>query len=194
MRRVTSRSEQLFQSVRVRLRFASTQIIRFSSGSLFAILKNTVRLRFNKNTVKPIYKIPIRVWFDSLVALPLSIGRNTRNPNFDITLVLDGQTLNSTTSARYLEVIIDDHLPFKSHINRSYIDQSSRKQNFTVCRSYSEISYYLPYNTLIILYYTLIQSHLLYALPVWASTSKTYLLKLKKTSKRSLKNHLEMSN
>ena len=55
---VTSRSEPLFQSVRVRLRFASTQIIPFSSGSLFAILKNMVqvRLRFDKISVKPIYK------------------------------------------------------------------------------------------------------------------------------------------
>ena len=56
MTRVTSRSEPLFQSVRVRLRFASTHIIRFSSGSLFAILKNTVwvRLRFDKNSVQPV--------------------------------------------------------------------------------------------------------------------------------------------
>ena len=64
--RVTSRSEPLFQSVR--LRFTSTQIIRFSSGSLFAILKNTVQvwLRFDKISVKPIYKTPVRVRFDSL--------------------------------------------------------------------------------------------------------------------------------
>ena len=69
MTRVTSRSEPLFLSVRVRLRFASTQIIRFSSGSLLAILKNTVgvRLRFDKNSVKPVYKSPVRVLFDSLV-------------------------------------------------------------------------------------------------------------------------------
>ena len=70
MTRVTSRSEPLFQSVRVRLRFASTEIIRFSSGSLFAILKNTVRarLRFDKNSVKPVYKTAVRVRFDSLVS------------------------------------------------------------------------------------------------------------------------------
>ena len=42
---VTSRREPLFQSVRVRLRFASTQIIRLSSGSLFAILKNAVQVK-----------------------------------------------------------------------------------------------------------------------------------------------------
>ena len=69
MTRVTSQSKPLFQSVRVRLRFANTHIIRFSSGSLFAILKNTVRvrLRFDKNSVKPVYKTPIRVRCDSLL-------------------------------------------------------------------------------------------------------------------------------
>ena len=69
MTRVTSRSEPLFQSVRVRLRFASTQIIRFSSGSLFAILKTTVRvrLRFDKNSVKPVYKTPARGRFNFLL-------------------------------------------------------------------------------------------------------------------------------
>ena len=70
MTRETSRSEPLFQSVRVQvvLRFACTQIIRFSSDSLFAILKNTVRLRFDKNSVKPVYKIPVRVQFGSLAS------------------------------------------------------------------------------------------------------------------------------
>ena len=72
MTRVTSRSERLLQSVRVRLRFASTHIIRFSSCSLCTILKNTVRvrLRFDQNSVKPVCKTPVR--FDSLVT-PLNI-------------------------------------------------------------------------------------------------------------------------
>ena len=64
MTRVTSRSEPLFQSVRVRLRFASTYIIRFA----LCDLKNSVRLRFDKNSVKSVYKTPVRVRFDSLIA------------------------------------------------------------------------------------------------------------------------------
>ena len=60
-------SEPLFQSVWVRLKFASTHIIRFSSSSLFATLKkkNTVQLwlRFDKNGVKPVYKTPVRFDF-----------------------------------------------------------------------------------------------------------------------------------
>ena len=65
--RVTARSEPHFQSVR--LRFASALIIRFSSGSLFAILKNAfqVRRRFDKIRVKPVHKTPVRLRFDSLV-------------------------------------------------------------------------------------------------------------------------------
>ena len=116
------------------------------------------------------------------VALPLSIGRNTRNLNSDITLVLDGQTLNPTTSARYLGIIIDDHLSFKSHINHL-----ENKISRSVGGVIAKLSYYLPHNTLITLYYTLIQSHLLYALPVWASTYKTYLLKLKKLQNKALR-------
>ena len=118
------------------------------------------------------------------VALPLSIDRNTRNPNPDITLVLEGQTSNLTTSARYLGIIIDDHLSFKSHIN--HLENKISRSVGVIAK----LSYYLPYNTSITLYYTLIiQSHLLYALPlpVWASTYKTYLLKLKKLQNKSLR-------
>ena len=77
------------------------------------------------------------------VALPLSIGRNTRNPNSDITLVLDGQTLNPTASARYLGIIIDDHLLFKSHINHLE-NKISRSVRVT-----AKLSYNLPHNTFI---------------------------------------------
>ena len=115
------------------------------------------------------------------VALPLSIGHSTRNPNSNITLVLDGQTLNPTTSARYLGIIIDDHLSFKSQINHLK-NKISRSVGVT-----AKLSYYLPHNTLITLYYTLIQSHLLYALPEWAYTYKTYLLKLKKLQNKALR-------
>ena len=69
MTRVTLRSEPLFSvglgSVKV-LKYSNYSV---SSGSLFAILKNTVwfRLRFDKNSLKPVHKIPVRVRFDSLV-------------------------------------------------------------------------------------------------------------------------------
>ena len=75
MRRVTSRSEPLFSigsgSVKI---FSNTQVFRFSSGSLFAILKIQVRfrLRFDKNSLKPVYKTPVRVRFDSLTKIAVT--------------------------------------------------------------------------------------------------------------------------
>ena len=71
-------ANRFFQSLRVRLRFSSTQIIRFSFGSLFAILKNTVRfrLRFDKNSLKPVYKTPVWVRFDSLVLSSINTTHN----------------------------------------------------------------------------------------------------------------------
>ena len=76
------------------------------------------------------------------VALPLTIDSNSRNPNRDITLVLDGQTLNPTTSARYLGIIIDDHLSFKSHIN--HLENKILRSVGVIAK----LCYYLPYNTL----------------------------------------------
>ena len=43
-----------------------------------------------------------------------------------------------------------------------------------------KLRYYLPLNSLLTLYYALVQSQLLYGLPIWASTYQTYLTKLRK--------------
>ena len=77
--------------------------------------------------------------------------------------------------------MIDDHLLFKSHINHL---ESKISGSVGVI---AKLSYYLPHNALITLYYTLIQSHLLYALPVWAFTYKTYPLKLKILQNKALR-------
>ena len=100
---------------------------------------------------------------------PLNINTGACNPKHDFTLVFDGQTLSPSTTAKYLRFFIDDHLLFKRHIN-CLVNKIAR-----VCGAIARLSFYLSYNTLIILYYryTLVQSHLLYALPVWASTYKT---------------------
>ena len=51
----------------------------------------------------------------------------------------------------------------------------------------AKLSYYLPHNTLLTLYYSLVHSHFLYALPVWASTNKTYLTKLQRLQNKALR-------
>ena len=81
MIRVTSPSEPLFSIglglVKVHDCSNKSFQFRFSSGLFFVILKNTVRvwLRFGKNCVKPIYKTPVRVRFDSLGLSLQLVGR-----------------------------------------------------------------------------------------------------------------------
>ena len=45
----------------------------------------------------------------------------------------------------------------------------------------------LPCNTLIILYYSLIHTHLHYALPLCGATYKSYLIKLKRLQNKALR-------
>ena len=46
---------------------------------------------------------------------------------------------------------------------------------------------YLPTETLTILYYALVHSHILYGLPVWAATYYTYLNKLRKFQNKAIR-------
>ena len=110
------------------------------------------------------------------VALPVStVSRGFLNAKSELTLALSGQTLHPFYSAKYLGIILDDHLSFKSHI------EILENKIARPVRVITRLSYYLPFYTLIIIgYYTLVHSHLIHALPEWASTYKSYLIKLKK--------------
>ena len=49
----------------------------------------------------------------------------------------------------------------------------------------AKLSYYLPCNTFIILYYSLVHTHLHFALPLWGATYKSYLMKLKRLQNKA---------
>ena len=51
----------------------------------------------------------------------------------------------------------------------------------------ARLRYYLPLSFLLTLYYALIQSQLLYGLPIWASTYQTYLIKVRKLQNKAVK-------
>jgi len=51
----------------------------------------------------------------------------------------------------------------------------------------AKLSYYLPLNVTVNLNYALVHTHLLHALPVWASTCKTYLNKLQRLQNKAKK-------
>ena len=49
-----------------------------------------------------------------------------------------------------------------------------------------KLSYHLPPNALLTLYHSLVHVHLIYALPVWATTFLTYLIKLKRLQNKAI--------
>ena len=103
------------------------------------------------------------------------------NDKSSINFTFNNQIVQPSTSAKYLGIAIDNKLLFKQHI----ILLENR-----VARSVgiiAKVSYYLPFNTLITLYHDLVHSQLLYALPIWASTYKTYLNKLEKLQNKALR-------
>ena len=51
----------------------------------------------------------------------------------------------------------------------------------------ARLRYYLPLSSLLTLYYALMQSQLLYGLPILASTYQTYLTKLRKLQNKAVK-------
>ena len=94
------------------------------------------------------------------------------NDKSSINFTFNNQIVQPYTSAKYLGITIDNKLSFKQHI----ILLENRVARSTI-----------PFNTLITLCHALVHSQLLYALPIWASTYKTYLNKLEKLQNKALR-------
>ena len=104
----------------------------------------------------------------------LNISSFSRKPcPFDLSLTLNNVKIETPKVTKYLGILIDDKLTFKSHIH--HLESKLSRSVGIIAR----LKYFLPSSALINLYFALIHSHLLYGLPVWASTCKTYLSKIK---------------
>ena len=104
-----------------------------------------------------------------------------RNNNDTLSYVLNGETVCSSNSAKYLGITINNQLSFKT-----YVSNLESKIAWSV-GVIAKLRNHLPNNTLLTLYYSLVHSHFLYALPVWASTHKTYLTKLQRLLNKALR-------
>ena len=91
----------------------------------------------------------------------------------DLSLTLNNVNIETPKVTKYLGTLIDNNHSFKSHIH----SLESKLSRFVGV--ISRLRYFLPSSALINLYFALIHSHLLYGLPVWASTYKTYLTKIR---------------
>ena len=77
--------------------------------------------------------------------IALNISPNMRNNNDTLSYVLNGETVCSSNSAKYLGITIDKQLSFKTHISNL---ESKIARSVGVI---AKLSYYLPHNTLLTL-------------------------------------------
>ena len=95
----------------------------------------------------------------------LIIPPKQENPRIvDPTLHLNNKPIAILNESKYLGIIIDNKLNFKSHI------KSIEHKLARVVGIMSKIKYILPRSAKLKLYYSLVHQHLLYGLPVWGST------------------------
>ena len=83
---------------------------------------------------------------------------------------------------KYLGVSLNSKLHFQPHINQIEIKVVAKAVGIL-----SKLRFLFPKSALILLYYSLIHPHLLYALPLWGSTFPTYLSKLQRLQNKALR-------
>ena len=113
--------------------------------------------------------------------ISLLISPNYRKSSLNYSCFLNDDQIDASHYAKYLRLILDDRLSFKAHIE--FLETKISRSVGIM----SKLSYYLPTETLITLYYALIHSHILYGLPVWASIFNTYLNNVRKLQNRAMR-------
>jgi hypothetical protein len=84
-------------------------------------------------------------------------------------------------AVKFLGVFIDPNLNFKFHINH-IVSKISKSLYFL-----RQSKHFLTPSALQSLYYSLIHCHLIYALPVWSCTYKSYLTSIIQIQKRAIR-------
>ena len=93
---------------------------------------------------------------------------------------LSGQKIIPVTKVKYLGVIIDEHLNWNSHLD-NIILKLNRATGML-----AKIRHYVPYNTLINIYYAIFNSHLIYASQI-SGQQESIQSKLNKIQNKALK-------
>ena len=86
--------------------------------------------------------------------------------NYSINLMINNQTLTHGNSIKYLGIMIDSHLNWKSQVN--YISKKI-KRNIGIS---SKLRHYVNLKTLANLFYSLIYPFLIYGITAWGTLTK----------------------
>ena len=100
----------------------------------------------------------------------------------DLNILYNNQNIASCNTSKYLGVITDDKLNFKTYIH-NVENKVSRSVGIL-----SKLRFLLPSSTLLQLYYALVHPHLLYGLLLWGCTFRSYLFKLQSFQNKAVSN------
>ena len=109
------------------------------------------------------------------------ISSYQRNFQFNQNISINNTLLQKVNCLKFLGIIIDDHLSWKPHI------RSVRNKLRPSTGLISQVSSFLPFKTLIKLYYALIHSRLNYCIESWGNALPTNILPLRKIQNKVLR-------
>ena len=137
--------------------FADDTTLIFSSDN---IINNLQRLANSELHSVTEWMLTNSLTINLTKTISLLVSTNYRKSSLNYSCFLNDDQIDASHYAKCLGIILDDRLSFKAHIE-FLGTKISRSVGIM-----SKLSYYLPTETLITLYYALIHSHILYGLPV----------------------------
>jgi hypothetical protein len=108
-------------------------------------------------------------------------GRKRLSRNFNFNIEIDGAKIDQVKSTKFLGVFIDDKLSWNSHILKL---TKKIAINISILKN---ICYKISLETSLMLYYAIIQSHLVYCTIVWGGTSGKNINTLLKLQKKAIR-------
>ena len=109
------------------------------------------------------------------------LGNKAMRSGQDVHLRLPDEIVPSVSFVKYLGLLIDDDLSWKSHI------LAIRKKAFAAISSIRQVSRYLSVDTRKLLYNTLVLPHLQYCSTVWLPCSQALSLRLERVQNYSMR-------
>ena len=135
---------------------------------------DTVMLWFEKNRLQINVDKSCMMYIGSHQKL-INIGVND-NMSYPM---INGQSVNAVDSCKYLGLTVDSHVSWSKHIGSLCSKLASR------IGILYRLSQFLPTNSLVTLYYALIQSVIDYGLTVWGHTSCNNLMMIQRFQNRA---------
>ena len=126
------------------------------------------KLHINLGKCCYLYFSPIRV----RIKTPAGSNNNDDEEDNEYALMLNNEPIKQEQATKFLGVIIDDKLTFKPHI-----DKLESKLSSCIGRI-SRVKQCIPQELLIVIYRTLFESHLTFAITIWGHVSTARLEKL----------------